>query len=197
MNFVFLGPTTSTQYNSILTQFRKICPKIKIKTKEELLILGSPIGELCRKELLDEKIKELEKISDVIDKLDAHYGFYLLKNCFSMPKLLYFLRTSPCFLQNGFLERYDKLLRNSLCKVTNVKMDDNQFLQAVLPAAIGGLGVSSARLLALPAFLAGSSNSNSNSQTSNSNYSFQTQTQTVDVYILKHQTQTQTLPVFV
>ena len=95
----FLGPTTSTQYNSILTQFRKICPKIKIKTKEEILILGSPIGELCRKELLDKKIKELEKISDVIDKLDAHYGFYLLKNCFSMPKLLYFLRTIPCFLQ--------------------------------------------------------------------------------------------------
>ena len=54
-----MGPTTSTQYNSILTQFRKICTKIKIKTKEELLILGSPIGELCRKELLDEKIKEL------------------------------------------------------------------------------------------------------------------------------------------
>ena len=67
-----------------------------------------------------------------------------------MPKLLYFLRTSPCFLHNDFLERYDKLLRNSLCK----KMDDNQFLQAVLPAAKGGLGFSSARLLALPAFSA-------------------------------------------
>ena len=33
-------------------------------------------------------------------------------------------------------------------------MDDNQFLQAFLPAATGGFGVSSARLLALPAFLA-------------------------------------------
>ena len=129
-------------------------PQNKIKTKEELLILGSQIGELCRKELLDKKIKVLEKISDVIDKLDAHYGFYLLINCFSMPKLLYFLRASPCFLQNDFLERCDKLLRNSLCKVTNVKMDDNQFLQAVLHAAKGGLGVSSARLLAVPAFLA-------------------------------------------
>ena len=65
----FLGPTTSTQYNSILTQFfRKIWPKSKIKKKEELLILGSQIGERCRKELLDEKIKELEKISGVIDK---------------------------------------------------------------------------------------------------------------------------------
>ena len=127
----------------------------KIKTKGGLLILGSSIGELCRKELLDEKIKKFEKISDFIDKLDARYGFYLLKNCFCMPKLLcFFLRTSPCFLQNDFLKRYDKLLRNSLCKVTNVKMDDNKFLQAVLPAAKGGLGVFSARLLALPAFLA-------------------------------------------
>ena len=37
-----------------------------------------------------------------------------------------------------------------------MKIDENQFLQAVLPAAEGGLGVSSARLLALPAFLASS-----------------------------------------
>ena len=35
-----------------------------------------------------------------------------------------------------------------------MKTDDNQVLQAVLPAAKGGLGVSSGRLLALPAFLA-------------------------------------------
>ena len=35
-----------------------------------------------------------------------------------------------------------------------MKIDDNQFLQAVFPVAKGGLGVSSARLLALPAFLA-------------------------------------------
>ena len=71
-----------------------------------------------------------------------------------MPKLLYFLRTSPWFLQNGLLERFDKLKRKSLRKVTNMKMDNNQFLQAVLLAAKGGLAVSSARLLALPAFLA-------------------------------------------
>ena len=75
------------------------------KYKKKFLILGSPIVELCRKELLDEKIRELEKISDVIDKLDAHYGFYLLKNCFTMPKLLNFLSKIPCFLQKDFLER--------------------------------------------------------------------------------------------
>ena len=35
-----------------------------------------------------------------------------------------------------------------------MKMDDNQFFQAVFWAAKGGLGVFSARLLALPAFVA-------------------------------------------
>ena len=53
-----------------------------------------------------------------------------------------------------FLEKYDKLKRNLVCKVTNVKLKDNHFLQAVLPAAKGVLGVSSARLLALPAISA-------------------------------------------
>ena len=37
-------------------------------------------------------------------------------------------------------------------------MDDNQFLQAVLPAAKGGLGVSSARLLAFSASAVGAKN---------------------------------------
>ena len=123
-------------------------PQNKNKNKRR-----TPHFRISNRRTLSKRIAR-RKISVFIDKLDAHYGFYLLKNCFSMPKLLYFLRTSPCFLQNDFLERYDKLLRNSLCKVTNVKMDDNQFLQAVLPAAKGGLGVSSARLLTLPAFLA-------------------------------------------
>ena len=36
-----------------------------------------------------------------------------------------------------------------------MKMDDNHFLQAVIPAAKGGLGVSSARLLAFLASAVG------------------------------------------
>ena len=39
-------------------------------------------------------------------------------------------------------------------KATNVTRKDSHFLQAFLPAAKGGLSVSSARLIASPAFLA-------------------------------------------
>ena len=125
-------------------------PQNRSKTKKELFILGSPLGEFFRKELLGEKITELEKVSDVIDKLDAHYRFFLLKNCCSMPKLLYFCVRALVFCKKKIRQVSKKFVMQG----RYVKMDDNQFSQAVLPAAKVGLGVSSARLLALPAFLA-------------------------------------------
>ena len=127
-----------------------MCQKIQIESKDEHVILGSTLGESCPKKLLNDKIAELEKISEFVDKLDAQYVFYLLIIVFTKPKL--FLRTIPCFLLNDCLETYDPIFRNSLCKLTNVKKNDSQFLQAVLPAAKGGLVVSSARFVPLPAF---------------------------------------------
>ena len=56
---------------------------------------------------------------------------------------IFILRANLCFLHSDFLEKYNR-------KITNVTMNDRKFLQAVLPAAKGDLGVSSARLLALP-----------------------------------------------
>ena len=77
-------------------------PQNKIKNKRINSHFRISNRRTLPKRIARQKIKELEKVSDVIDNLDAHYGFYLLKNCFSMPKLLYFLRTSPCFLAKNF-----------------------------------------------------------------------------------------------
>ena len=78
----------------------------------------------------------------------------MLKNCFSLPKLLYFLRTSLCFNHPAFLEKYDKTVIPKHSKVCNVNFDNISSAQLALPAEMGGVGVSSASLLALPAFLA-------------------------------------------
>ena len=75
------------------------------------------------------------------------------ENCFSLPKLLYFLRTSTCFNHPVLLEKYDKTVRDGLSKVCNVKFDDISSTQLALPAEMCSLGVSSESLLALPAFL--------------------------------------------
>ena len=78
----------------------------------------------------------------------------MLKNCTRLQKLLYFLRTSTCFNHPALWEKYDKTVRDRLSKVCNVNFDDISSTQLALPAEMGGLGVSSASLLALPAFLA-------------------------------------------
>ncbi len=150
----FLGTPSASLMKSVHLQFAKICPGIKVTAKEDLIVLGAPLGTTSRTELMRSKIIELGRVTEIVDKLDAHYGFYLLKNCFSMPKLLYYLRTGACFTEPDLLIDYDKELRQGLTKVCNVNFTEISFTQATLPAKRGGLGIMSAQLLALPAFLA-------------------------------------------
>ena len=115
------------------------------------------MGASARRDLLNKKMIELQKLSEVVTKLDAHYGFYLLKNCFSLPKLLYFLRTSPCFEEVDLLQQYDSIIRKSLSKMCNVNFDESSYTQAILPVSKGAIGIASASQIALPAFLASAS----------------------------------------
>ena len=78
--------------------------------------------------------------------------FFMLTNCFSLPKTFYFLRTSTCFNHPALLEKYDKTVRDGLSKVCNVNFDEFSGTQLDLHSKIGSLGVSSPSLLALPPF---------------------------------------------
>ena len=97
---------------------------------------------------------KLQRLSEVVTKLDDHYGFYLLKNCFSLLKLLYFLRTSPCFEELDLSQQYNSIIRKSLSKICIVNFNESSYTQAILPVSKGGIGFASASQIALPAFLA-------------------------------------------
>ena len=103
--------------------------------------------------VLQGKIDDLERAIQRLALLQAHDAFCLLKNSIAMPKLLYVLRTSPCF-DNILLDIFDDTLRRGLSLVLNVELSDKQWKQANLPVHMGGLGVSSAGMLASSAFLA-------------------------------------------
>ena len=61
--------------------------------------LGSPIGNLDSvSAVLGDKVKSLAVMGDRLKHFSAHDSLLLLRNSFSIPKLLYTLRTSPCFL---------------------------------------------------------------------------------------------------
>ena len=104
----------------------------------EDIILSSPLGPKSQADLLENKISDLEEVDGIVEKLD---GFFNLKNCFSLPKLLYFLRTSTSFNHPALLEKYNKTVRDGLFKVCNVNFDDISSTQLALPAEMGGLGV--------------------------------------------------------
>ena len=47
-----------------------------------------------RRQIYWKKNNELEQFDGIVEKQEAQYGFCMLKNCYSLPKLGYFLRTS-------------------------------------------------------------------------------------------------------
>ena len=78
--FFFLGDITEKRRSTILASFQKLCPGIKLPKKDELIILGSPLGLKSQADLLEMKINEMEKLIGIIEKLDAHHGLFMLKN---------------------------------------------------------------------------------------------------------------------
>jgi len=130
-------------------------PGLKEVSADTADILGSPIGNTeCIDKALQEKIEMLRRMGDRLDLLQSHDALLLLRHSFSMPKVLYTLRTAPCFL-SSLTEAYDNLLRSILCSITNVCLDDeNAWHQATLPVKTGGIGIRRATQLAPSAFLA-------------------------------------------
>ena len=58
--------------------------------KDHLVTLGPPLGDAVKCDVFSNKIEKLDKISNGVEHLVAHYYIYFLRNCLSMPKLLSF-----------------------------------------------------------------------------------------------------------
>ena len=119
-------------------------------------LLSSPIGDIDSiSVIVREKMELLRLLSDRLKLLFAQDALLLLHHSLAIPKVLYTLRTSPCFL-SPLLGDYDHLLRAILSTILNTHFgeDDPSWIQATLPIRCGGLGIQSAVQLALSAFLA-------------------------------------------
>ena len=108
MRNFFLDEITEKRRSTTLASLQKFCPGIKTPKKDEHISFGSPLGPKSQADLLEKELNELEKVNGIVEKPDAHYGFFMLKNCFSLPKLFYFLRTSTCFNHPALLGKMTK-----------------------------------------------------------------------------------------
>ena len=88
-----------------------------------------------------------------LQQLDKHTGFFVLKNALPLLRLLFLLRSSPCYRHSDDLAPYDECTRNTSVLICNVQFDDTVWKQARLPVSFGGLCFRSADDLFIQAYL--------------------------------------------
>ena len=85
--------------------------------------------------------------------IDPHQATVLLKNAFSLPKLLYILRSSPVYQEEEVLSQFDNIIREAFVSITNVPFTEDSWTQATLPIHLGGIGIRRAQDVALPCYI--------------------------------------------
>jgi hypothetical protein len=133
---------------------KSLLPGIKVLSAEDCMLLGAPLTDEALPSAVFEKIEKIKLMVDRLPTLQAHTALFLLKNTFSIPRLVYLLRCSPTWKVPHLLEEFDLLMRSGLEGITNVSIDDASWAQSSLPVSRGGLGIRSARDLSIPAFMA-------------------------------------------
>ena len=124
----------------VVQKLKAIAPAIKHISTASAMLLGAAIGgDHSVDEVLEAKLQELRRLADRVSLLNAHDGLFLLKNCFSIPKLSYTLRTSPCYTHQLLVE-YDAIIQSTLESIMNVTLSGDAWEQSTLPVANGGIG---------------------------------------------------------
>ena len=135
----------------VAQEFRQLAPTIKIVDPKEAELLGAPLLESAGEKWLEEKLNDLKRVMERIRNIDCHDAYFILKNCLSIPKLLYGLRSAPLFKLDAIHE-FDKTMRSFLQSLLNIKVSDDTWKQITLPVKLGGLGIRSVGDMAISAY---------------------------------------------
>ena len=114
--------------------------------EQGIVLLGSPLGSFpFVQEMIMEKIEAVRDITNHLPLIqDPHSEFVLLRSCFSLPKVMFLLRTIPSTLHLELWKVFDCLVRDTLTNILGSTVDDLAWAQSQLPVAMGGLGLRSA-----------------------------------------------------
>ena len=143
-------------YADTVKQFSSILPSVSLPPHHSWSVLGSPLTHEAIVPILDSKLEEIRRLCSKLEEVDPHHAFTLPKNCFSIPKLVYNLRTCPTFVEPMILLEFDSIIRAALSSISNVSLSDKSWKQVSLTNRFGGLGFRSAQVLSLPCFLSSS-----------------------------------------
>ncbi|XP_055353426.1 uncharacterized protein LOC129599261 [Paramacrobiotus metropolitanus] len=144
---------TESERKEVIESFHSISPEILLVSSEQLDLLGAPLTDLAIGRVLDGKIGQIRRLTDLLGVLPAHQSLFLLKNSLSLPRLLFTLRCAPSWKCPDKLRLFDDTVRRKAEEITNVEMSDTVWRQAILPDRLGGIGLCRAEDVALPAYL--------------------------------------------
>lgn len=147
-----LGVDDRQEVTKIFESFNAAVPGIKLNDTE-IELLGAPLTECGIPAAVRAKKNALERMVDRLRKLNSHQSFFLLRHSFSIPRLTYILRTTPCWHAMDSLNEYDDLLRTSLEGVINCQLDSNAWIECSLSVKCGGLGLRNVTNLCFSSFL--------------------------------------------
>ena len=120
---------------------RVVLPSVTHVDPRDAIVLGAPDGDdVIIDTVLSRKLKDFRRLAERLKHLNTHDAFYLLKHCFSLPMLMYTLRSAPCY-DSELINRYDDSIRSTLQAILNGSLTDDGWRQAKLPVKHGGLGV--------------------------------------------------------
>ena len=101
---LFLNPSKSELVNLGLNEtvflretqcINYILENVSFVKKEDIILFGSPLTSTAILPQFQHKLSIFKAMTKKLSLFDGHPAYFLLKNCFSMPKQMYLLRSSP------------------------------------------------------------------------------------------------------
>ena len=141
------------EFTELVKTLASDLPGLKRTELADMELLGSAILDQAVKKAIANNLHTYHLMTHRLQQLDTHTGFFLLKNEFSLPRLLFLLWSSPCYRHSDDLAPYEECTRNTAESICNVQIDDSGWKQARLLVRFGGLGLRSEGDLAILAYL--------------------------------------------
>lgn len=133
-------------------KFRSFASDIRLVDPTQLDLLGAALHPDGVENKLGKKLEIFQRMCANLDRVHAHDALYLLHHCFALPRLVYILRSSPCY-RSPQLAEFEKALRTAMENILNCQLPNLKWSWVTLPVAQGGLGIRRPSDVAIPAFV--------------------------------------------
>ena len=126
------------ELTELVTALASDLPGLRRTKLADMELLCSAILNQAVKKAIANKLHMYHLMTHRLQQLDTQTGFFLLKNAFSLHRLLFKLRSFPCYHHSEDPAPYDELTRNTAMSNSMVPVGSKQNSLSVLEASDSG-----------------------------------------------------------